>query len=236
VPQRRNFTEVVQGYTEQQARAEAGRCLDCHDYCSLCVGVCPNLALQTFSIEPFAAQLPALEFVEGEIRAVYESGTAPAPDTRFQVGQVFQIAVLADLCNECGNCTTFCPTAGEPYRDKPRLYLDRDEFEAQRDNAFMAFRSAVPGKADEWLMDARWEGATHRIALNSKQGRGSLEYLAPSFRARIEPASFRVEHIEATVPAAQTGSASLEPCATMFVLLQGLRNSMPHLPAAGSQP
>ena len=33
--------------------------------------------------------------------------------------------MLTDFCNECGNCVTFCPTSGEPYRDKPRLYLDR---------------------------------------------------------------------------------------------------------------
>ncbi len=57
----------------------------------------------------------------------------------YRAEQSLQIAVLTDFCNECGNCETFCPTAGEPYRDKPRLYLDRAEFEAQSDNAFMLF-------------------------------------------------------------------------------------------------
>ena len=51
------------------ARAEAARCLDCHTYCSLCVGVCPNLALQTIRVQPFAARLPALECADGAIRA-----------------------------------------------------------------------------------------------------------------------------------------------------------------------
>ena len=131
---RKNFNEVVQGYTAEQARSEAARCLDCNSYCSICVGVCPNLALQTIQVEPSEA---------------------------LQVKQAFQIVVLADLCNECGNCTTFCPTSGEPYRDKPRLYIDRDEFEAQRDNAFMLF-------SDLWAMEARWAGVTRRIELSDE--------------------------------------------------------------------
>jgi len=127
--------EVVLTYDAQQARTEAARCLDCDTYCSLCVGVCPNLALLTY-----------------ETRVSGRDGAVQQP---------FQVAVLADLCNECGNCTTFCPTAGQPYRDKPRLYLNRPEFEAQQDNAFMVFRNK-----DNWAMDARWQGATHHIELN----------------------------------------------------------------------
>ena len=89
-------------YEERQARDEASRCLDCDVYCSLCVGVCPNLALQT-----------------------YEADVAGST-----ARQRYQVAVLADLCNECGNCTTFCPTSGRPYRDKPRLYVDREGLES----------------------------------------------------------------------------------------------------------
>ncbi|MDH3533362.1 MAG: FAD-dependent oxidoreductase, partial [Gammaproteobacteria bacterium] len=132
---RHDFREVVLTYDQQQARAEAARCLDCDTYCSICVGVCPNLAFITYETDP--------------------------RDTA--VRQPFQVAVLADLCNECGNCTTFCPTAGAPYRDKPRLYLDRAEFEAQTDNAFMLIR-----QGDAWGMDARWRGTTHHIDLGDE--------------------------------------------------------------------
>ena len=68
------------------------------------------------------------------------------------------MAVIADLCNECGNCTTFCPSAGKPYLDKPRLFLDRNEFEAERDNAFMIFHDDRG-----WSMDARFGGETLQI-------------------------------------------------------------------------
>ena len=134
---RHDFREVVLTYDEEQARSEASRCLDCDTYCSLCVGVCPNLALLTYETEP--ADSPEL------------------PQQRFQV------AVLADLCNECGNCTTFCPTAGAPYRDKPRLYLERSEFDAQTDNAFMVLRTA-----GGWAMDARLDGKAHHIEVDDQ--------------------------------------------------------------------
>ncbi|MEJ2128277.1 MAG: putative selenate reductase subunit YgfK [Woeseiaceae bacterium] len=99
VEQREGFAEVVLTFDEARARAEAGRCLDCDVFCGLCVSVCPNLALQTYEVDPATSGLH----------------------------QRYQVAVIADLCNECGNCTTFCPTSGRPYRDKPRLYVDREQ-------------------------------------------------------------------------------------------------------------
>ena len=130
---RSGFDEVVLTYDDEQAREEASRCLDCDLYCGICVGVCPNLALQS-----------------------YESDAAE---------QRYQVAVIADLCNECGNCTTFCPSAGKPYLDKPRLFLDRNEFEAERDNAFMIFHDDRG-----WSMDARFGGETLQIDDSNTEG------------------------------------------------------------------
>ncbi len=135
---RQNFKEVMLTYSDEQARAEASRCLDCHTYCSICVGVCPNLALFTYQTDRRA--------------------------------QPYQVAVLADLCNECGNCTTFCPTSGAPYRDKPRLYLHRADFEEQQDNAFMIIRDG-----DTWAMDARRLGRTEHIDLNGEPGKNQKD-------------------------------------------------------------
>jgi putative selenate reductase len=212
--ERRNFNEVVLTYTERQAHAEAARCLNCDRFCSICVSVCPNLALQTYQTQPFAARLPMLKR-EGE---KIETG----PGKLFRVGQSFQVAVLKDWCNDCGNCTTFCPTSGQPYRDKPRLYIDRTEFEAQKDNAFRIYRNE-----DHWAMDARCDGATHRIELN-----GDLDYTGPLFSARINPDTFAVTQIEPNGNGNAADDLSLEQCATMYVLLNGLQKSMPHLPTA----
>ena len=211
---RHEDNEVVLTYSEQQARTEAERCLDCHQYCSLCVGVCPNLALQTWQTEPFEVHLPDLRL--GPDGVITKRGKT------WSVEQAFQIAVLTDFCNECGNCTTFCPTAGEPYREKPRLYLDRTEFEAQQDNAFMVFRDA-----DTWALEARWQDETHRIELN-----GKLDYQGPLFSARLDTESFEPEQIKVTEGVGNGDVLPLEPAATMYALLNGLKKSLPFLPTA----
>jgi putative selenate reductase len=41
-----------------------------------------------------------------------------------------QVVHLDGLCNECGNCGTFCPHAGLPYRDKLTVFWDRHDFDA----------------------------------------------------------------------------------------------------------
>ena len=43
-----------------------------------------------------------------------------------------QVVHLDGLCNECGNCGTFCPTAGLPYRDKLTVFWSREDFDASR--------------------------------------------------------------------------------------------------------
>jgi putative selenate reductase len=209
--ERNSFEEVVHGYSEQEAQAEAARCLDCDRYCSLCVGVCPNLAIQTYQITPFEAQLPSLVVANGAVTY--------GPSEAFRADQAFQVVVLADFCNECGNCTTFCPTAGRPYTDKPRLYFDRREFEGETDNAFMPVQ--VNGNP---ALEARFAGETHRIELDQE-----LRYDRPGVRLHIDPDSFAVENAE-PVGQSAPGTHSLVPCATMYVLLKGLLDSMPPLP------
>jgi putative selenate reductase len=112
---RDDFDEVVLTYDEDQVRAETARCLECDTFCSLCVSVCPNLALQTYEVDPATSGL----------------------------SQRYQVAVIDNLCNECGNCTTFCPTSGRPYRDKPRLYIDPEGPESV-DTLLAALAASAP--------------------------------------------------------------------------------------------
>jgi len=70
--------------------------------CNFCVTVCPNDAF---------VRLPTPEGMEVEGRQQY--------------------FCLAELCNECGNCTTFCPEIGAPWLVKPRLFLDAKRFAAE---------------------------------------------------------------------------------------------------------
>ena len=205
--ERRSFDVTLLPMTAEEAMAEASRCLDCHEICSICVGVCPNLAILTYESDPVAADLPEV-VLDGAAASLGEASP-------FRVDQMLQVAVLTDFCNECGNCETFCPTAGAPYRDKPRLYLDRADFEAQADNAFMVMAGGT-------AMEGRWAGETHRIDVN-----GDVAYTAPGFTARLDAETLAVLDVSA---AGGSGTASLQPAAVMYSLLSGLQASAPHLP------
>ncbi|HKZ92554.1 MAG TPA: hypothetical protein VJZ50_10485, partial [Candidatus Limnocylindrales bacterium] len=112
---------------------------------------------------------------------------------------------------------TACPTSGEPYRDKPRIYLDRADFESQEANAFMLF--------EDGSIEARWDGETHRLTVD-----GPLEYTSPALRARLDVETFDLLDAARGDAAVEGQTLSLDRAADMFVLLRGLQASAPHLP------
>jgi putative selenate reductase len=80
------------------AANEAARCLECSYICNKCVEVCPNRAN-----------------VAVDVRNL---GLFDDP---------YQIIHLDTFCNECGNCATFCPWNGKPYKDKITIFNSREE-------------------------------------------------------------------------------------------------------------
>jgi len=52
VAEREGFQPVVLTFSEEEAKREASRCLDCQTMCSICVGVCPNLAILSYGSTP----------------------------------------------------------------------------------------------------------------------------------------------------------------------------------------
>jgi putative selenate reductase len=210
---RDSFDETILAFTDEEARTEASRCVDCDTICSLCVGVCPNIALMTYRTEPRAVASPTLVFDEGAF--------VGAGDGVLRVDQPYQIAVLTDFCNECGNCVTACPTSGTPYRDKPRLYLSEAEFLGQDDNAFM-IRRMDAGVS----VSARFDGTTHELAVN-----GSITYRAPGVEATFDD-DFSFLSASPVGAVAVGTRVSLEPAAIMYSLWTGLDASMPELPTS----
>jgi putative selenate reductase len=202
VAERRDFREVKLPFDPPQAILEASRCLDCDTLCSLCVTVCPNRANQAYRAAMRVVELP---------RFVVERGVLRVEGTRVHaVGQQVQVLNLADFCNECGNCTTFCPTSGAPFRDKPRVYLDREAF----------------GRAPR---DAFWmDPAAHGTRLEAKVGPehhvleynvGQLLYTSPSLVMHFDASSWQ---FLGAVPLAELKEGTVIDstiCGTMMTLL-----------------
>ena len=210
---RDDFAEVILTLSPEAARREAARCLDCDLMCSTCDGVCPNRAILTYQARPAPLEIPQITMHNGEPEIL--------PAISLAVAQGPQVAVLTDACNECGNCVTFCPTADRPWRDKPRLYLNRADFEAEADNAFMLIsRDGTRG------VQARFEGALHRLI----EVDGELRYTSPAIDLYMDPVTLAV--LSHTVGSAPGGDKLVAPdhLGAMIVLHRSFAEAMPEFP------
>ena len=216
---RGDFSEVILTLSPAVARREAARCLDCDLVCSTCDGVCPNRAILTYRTTPTALEIPQIRINSGEPEIL--------PPVAFAVAQGPQVAVLTDACNECGNCVTFCPTADRPWRDKPRLYLNRDDFEAEADNAFMLIsRDGARG------LQARFDGALHQLI----EVDGELRYTSPAIDLSMDPVTLAV--LSYTVGSDPGGGELVAPnhIGAMIVLHRSFAESMPEYPLVEAHP
>jgi putative selenate reductase len=83
------------------------RCLHCSVECLRCVEVCPNRANVAVNVENLN-----------------------------NFNNKRQILHIDDYCNECGNCATFCPYDGKPYKDKFTYFTNEEKFKASKNNGF----------------------------------------------------------------------------------------------------
>jgi len=118
-----NFDLVTRTLTQEEAMSEADRCLYCDEVCDVCVSVCPNLANLSYMASPKSYPVYSVSKTE--------TGFNSKQDSIFKLSQEPQIINIGDFCNECGNCTTFCPTSGDPYKTKPQFYLSKQTYDLE---------------------------------------------------------------------------------------------------------
>ena len=138
---RLDFDPAIRTLTEEEAMDESRRCLQCDLVCNVCTTVCPNRANVAL------LSLPMPHPVQVAVRD--GDGVRVETLSNRRLEQSYQIVNIADACNECGNCATFCPSAGAPYRDKPRIHLSRESF----DNAPDGYRLASPSRLEMCIRD-----------------------------------------------------------------------------------
>ena len=96
----------IANQTYTNINLEAGRCLGCNFICNKCVEVCPNRA-----------------------------NVAIMSNSDFFKDQ-YQIIHLDQLCNECGNCETFCPYQGAPYKEKFTFFKNEKDYTQSANDGF----------------------------------------------------------------------------------------------------
>jgi putative selenate reductase len=121
--------------------------LDCQA-CNRCVLACPNGA---FFAVPFAPRRVATpQLVAGA------EGLEQRP-TLLETRAESQWLLDAGLCNACGNCDTWCPQTGGPWRVKPRLHRTRTAYLAE------APADGILIEAEGERILARFGGVEHRL-------------------------------------------------------------------------
>jgi putative selenate reductase len=196
--ERFNFDLVTRTLDDDTARQEARRCLQCDVMCNICTTVCPNRANIAFRLDPveFTIQSAARS---GDKIQIHEGETV-------RIRQPFQIINIGDFCNECGNCTMFCPTNGEPYRAKPKFYLTPQSFAAEPNGYMLA----------DGVLNARVDGELETLLRRGDR----LIYETKDVRAQMNSKSLGVEEITFTSDAA--GPIDLRHAAQLAVLLTAL--------------
>jgi len=121
----------IASLSETEAKQEASRCLYCDEICNICVTVCPNRANYAYDVKPIVYHLQKAVKKEDNTIAIEE-------DIDFNISQQYQVLNIADFCNECGNCTTFCPTSGSPFKDKPKFYLTIKSFNETENGYYLS--------------------------------------------------------------------------------------------------
>ncbi len=204
---RKGFDLVEKTYSPDRAVAEADRCLQCQLLCDKCVDVCPNRANVSLRVTPFTCTVPRYAIGNGQL---VERGTVAVG-----IRQAQQILHIDELCNECGNCATFCVHEGRPYRDKPRLFLRNEGFEAEDENAYW-----MKGES----LSSRVDGETTTL---TRVPQGGWVYTTPYLELQLDD-DFAVMH--ATVSASAQGEVSLQPIIEMACLYKAIRADGDYLP------
>ena len=198
--QRFDFGLVIQTLDEESAQQEARRCLQCDVICNICTTVCPNRANIAYTLDP----------IEFRVQQAVRSGK----NTRIEdletvrISQKFQIINIGDFCNECGNCTTFCPTNGAPYRVKPKFYLTPKSFENEQ-NGYMFVDGALKARVDGKL-EILTRHADHLI------------YETQDIRARMNIKTYSVE--EARFRSDASDPVDLRHAVQMAIMFTALKD------------
>jgi len=198
---RMNFKPVSYTITEEEARSEASRCLLCDEICNTCVTVCPNLAFFYYETEPIEVQTEKL------IRN--KNGWTRVASKNLNISQKYQILHIADWCNNCGNCNTFCPSHDAPYINKPHLFLSEKAFR-EEEEGFRAEK--INGK---WVLHQK---SKIEITTLTKEN-GKLIFTFDNNQIVLDAKDLNIRHFE--INTSKTDITETKHIIKMSIILQG---------------
>jgi len=185
--------------SQDEVILESARCVNCDEICDICITVCPNRANVGYELKPIDKKIEKIMVNNGMYTIV--------PDSNFIIEQQYQILNIADLCNECGNCTTFCPTEGRPFADKPNVALSPESFESMERGYW--------DKGDHML--CKQNDVIYRLDVEED----GYVYSSPSFTIKLDK-KFSVKQVE--LKDNWIGEISLRTALNMHVIKKAIES------------
>jgi len=196
-----NFKLLTETKQEAEILDEASRCLLCDEVCNICTTVCPNMAFYSYKVNP--TTLPVQKIL------VSKKGIELEPAGEFLLHQNYQILHISDWCNRCGNCNTFCPTAGAPYEEKPHLFISKKSYESENEGFFLDTREGYA------VLHKKEQGKE----LTLKSHENFFDYSSDWGTVTINKSDFSV--VETKIQKGFEGEFSLRQAAEMAFIMQG---------------
>jgi putative selenate reductase len=199
--QRQNFALVSNTLSEESIMEEASRCLHCDEICNICTTVCPNFANYAYEIEPIQYDLQ---------KAVYNDlgKVTILEDQLFKVAQTHQILNIANFCNECGNCSTFCPTSSAPYKEKPKVHLTWDAYKKSEEGYFW----------EDLRQTLHYKSKNSEVTLHDEKG--FYTYESEEVKVKLDKINFKI--VEINRKNSQIHEFQFLKAAEMHVILSGI--------------
>jgi len=148
--------------------------------CDLCISACPNDAIFAYEATPGEVSTELLRIgPQGELRR--------APGEGFAIRERHQLAVVANLCNECSNCDVYCPEQGAPFQLKERVFVGLDDFRRASQDGFCR-----EGRA----LHVRLAGLEMLFVPEPESNRASIQ--GRNFRLELSWSPFAVREARAT--------------------------------------
>ncbi|MFK5925472.1 MAG: FAD-dependent oxidoreductase, partial [Desulfuromusa sp.] len=202
-----NFDLFMTSLTDDAAVQEASRCLQCDLVCNICTTVCPNRSNMYYPLtEAVTVPLETAVSSNGTVEIV-RKGSAT-------ISQPYQIINIGDYCNECGNCTLFCPSAGDPYKDKPKFHITEESF-ANADFGFIY--------SDAQSMKIKVKGGDGIAVLT--EANGGFTYEDDQMSVSLNPDTLEAQKV--LFKDDKEMRADLEPIVQYIVLYKNVRPNLP---------
>lgn len=187
--------------------------------CGLCVEVCPNRANFFYPTEK-----TYIEFNNYVLtKPLYDYKLLKGRKFYFKINKTLQIANFFESCNECGNCETFCPENGAPFKNKPLIFSSMETFENNKSlNDAFYIEKLTENEQSKSVIYGRINKKDYSLTIDKKEK--EITYISKN--RYIIKFNMKHEHKKAELAKKNNGSYNIDMAIyyKLYTILTGIIN------------